>query len=1133
DIYPGEPEDFFGYKVLQFMFGEDKGVLVTAPLKQNGSGAICRYDESQKSRCFVPEGRTLPLKHFGLSIAEDSTRSQFTVCSPSLVHECYQNSFLHGACFNFDNQLQEIFNFTPAFEKCTKKTVDLAFLFDGSESMATEEFQENINFIESIMHGLKNSSIKFAAAQFSSKTRKVFDFKDYEEGRASDLLRNVKHMKDLTNTHGALHFVLDNILEDPAAGASHDATKVVVIITDGDPSDKDRRGIIAKYDSKNIIRFVIGVKNVTLDKLKTIASHPKDTNTLKISNYSGLTDILGNFEKKIFNIEGSKAALADNLVNEMSQSGFSRFITFSIHTYLNTLNLTFPTISEVYVTDFAYAGYSISTGEWNNISLYFTGAPRYNHTGEVIFFSQADKNWTTEERLNGEQIGSYFGAELCAVDVDSDGNTDFLLVGAPLFHHSQDKREGLISIYKLTHELKLKSAMNVSVPSRGRFGTTITSVADLNGDGLRDVAVGAPLEDNKKGAVYIYLGDKHTGIRSNYSQRIIGKKIDFGLQLFGQAIDGNVDLDGDGLTDIAIGSKGKKLILSSRSRPVFNVSAYMSFEPAEISTDKIDCPDTTDTSLLMVTLTVCFNLTETTSRPAGREPGLNISYVLNVDSMRQTKRGFFREHDKRASHLKVSQKLSDSVTCINHPVYMPKCVTDTLSPISIRLKFEEEQSATQAAFLNVDSVTQAVAEVPFEKYCTKNDTCIAELDVNFEFSTPTLLVVDQDYFNVTVVLLNRGDDSYNTSLTFHYPPGLSFSMMTFVTGTRSVLHSCNDLEGVLDKTACGISLPVYRHNSTATFKTLFRIMSSHDWNETMSMTIIGQSDNGNSTRGSLTKSIDVQFQIHLAVTVNEDSITYLNFTPEDSGPKILSTIYENLGFKSVPVYVTLYIPTKLEHNFELKNYQVSNSQKKTECKEVNDGESELCSSDKHGCKSIMCESFVLDKYSTSTFILTGEVTFKDLKQHAEKNGLVKQFTGDGAEVLFHSSLKVGYDKKRYVLASSKNKGDVKVEFIVSPNEPLIIGTGVSGGLLLLIIIIVIMFKMGCFKRKTVEYYQEQEEKANDDLEDSEGEADGQSQPENKPDQPAEAKPLLNDGFAATNSSPFHYSMMEKGLRSLC
>lgn len=60
--------------------------------------------------------------------------------------------------------------------------------------------------------------------------------------------------------------------------------------------------------------------------------------------------------------------------------------------------------------------------------------------------------------------------------------------------------------------------LNVSVPSRGRFGTTISSLADLNGDGLRDVAVGAPLEDNNRGAVYIYLGNKQTGIRDEVSQ---------------------------------------------------------------------------------------------------------------------------------------------------------------------------------------------------------------------------------------------------------------------------------------------------------------------------------------------------------------------------------------------------------------------------------------------------------------------------------------------------------------------------------------------------------------------------------------------------------------------------------------
>ena len=60
--------------------------------------------------------------------------------------------------------------------------------------------------------------------------------------------------------------------------------------------------------------------------------------------------------------------------------------------------------------------------------------------------------------------------------------------------------------------------MNVSVMAQGRFGSSISSLTDLNGDGLKDVAVGAPLEDDHRGAVYIYLGEKLKGIRPEFSQ---------------------------------------------------------------------------------------------------------------------------------------------------------------------------------------------------------------------------------------------------------------------------------------------------------------------------------------------------------------------------------------------------------------------------------------------------------------------------------------------------------------------------------------------------------------------------------------------------------------------------------------
>ncbi|CAG10766.1 unnamed protein product [Tetraodon nigroviridis] len=142
-------------------------------------------------------------------------------------------------------------------------------------------------------------------------------------------------------------------------------------------------------------------------------------------------------------------------------------------------------------------------------------------------------------------IGCYFGAELCSLDVNSDGDTDFLLVGAPLFYQPKEKREGQLHVYRLTTELELRDEVKASVSSMGRFGTSIASVTDLNGDRLRDVAVGAPLEDENKGAVYIFLGDGQKGIRSTFSQAIVG----------------DMDLEDDELPDIVIGSQGAAVVL--------------------------------------------------------------------------------------------------------------------------------------------------------------------------------------------------------------------------------------------------------------------------------------------------------------------------------------------------------------------------------------------------------------------------------------------------------------------------------------------------------------------------------------------------------------------------------------------
>lgn len=59
--------------------------------------------------------------------------------------------------------LKVAFIYCYIFSDCTKKTVDLVFLFDGSLSMTKEEFHENKVFITDIMKSLDNTSIKVTA----------------------------------------------------------------------------------------------------------------------------------------------------------------------------------------------------------------------------------------------------------------------------------------------------------------------------------------------------------------------------------------------------------------------------------------------------------------------------------------------------------------------------------------------------------------------------------------------------------------------------------------------------------------------------------------------------------------------------------------------------------------------------------------------------------------------------------------------------------------------------------------------------------------------------------------------------------------------------------------------------------
>lgn len=107
----------------------------------------------------------------------------------------------------------------------------------------------------------------------------------------------------------------------------------------------------------------------------------------------------------------------------------------------------------------------------------------------------------------------------------------------------------------------------------------------MNGDGFRELVVGAPLEDDHQGAIYVFYGQGRS-VQQQYKQvrgadpgqtvsvssvsqlpnlslqRVAAAGFSStGLQYFGQSLHGVSDVNGDGLVDLAVGALGAAVII--------------------------------------------------------------------------------------------------------------------------------------------------------------------------------------------------------------------------------------------------------------------------------------------------------------------------------------------------------------------------------------------------------------------------------------------------------------------------------------------------------------------------------------------------------------------------------------------
>lgn len=172
-----------------------------------------------------------------------------------------------------------------------------------------------------------------------------------------------------------------------------------------------------------------------------------------------------------------------------------------------------------------------------------------------IFYGSASGINLTGTKIESNLVTAEFGKSVAgAGDINGDGLSD-VIVGAPGYSNGQ-QQEGAVFVFMGSQSGLSTTAAHVLESNQeiSYYGESVASAGDVNGDGYSDILVGAYMYDNvfaiDLGATFVYSGSA-SGVGQNPSMTLMGSQE--GSQ-FGYAVSSAGDLNGDGYSDIIVGS---------------------------------------------------------------------------------------------------------------------------------------------------------------------------------------------------------------------------------------------------------------------------------------------------------------------------------------------------------------------------------------------------------------------------------------------------------------------------------------------------------------------------------------------------------------------------------------------------
>lgn len=187
-------------------------------------------------------------------------------------------------------------------------------------------------------------------------------------------------------------------------------------------------------------------------------------------------------------------------------------------------------------------------------NLYDVGTAIDNGSAFVFHGSASSIALVPTVMLGTSQEGAQFGYSVTgAGDLNGDGFND-IAVGAPHYDNGSGEEGAVFIFYGSLSGVPPVATQKLDIGQvDAGYGSSVSAAGDVNGDGYGDLIVGAPYYDGSvtdNGAAVIYHGGP-AGVSIIWNKLLEGTQTN---QFFGFSVAGAGDVNGDGIRDVIIGA---------------------------------------------------------------------------------------------------------------------------------------------------------------------------------------------------------------------------------------------------------------------------------------------------------------------------------------------------------------------------------------------------------------------------------------------------------------------------------------------------------------------------------------------------------------------------------------------------